>query len=143
MSSVHHPCAMPGMLCLSCRLSAHYDVDGVADSAVLVLAKFSSALNPNMPKPRINFGRDGKACAAVETMFLIVTRWVFTGPNCASISHLAVRQCCRSADAGSHTWLHCYICQPSGWWDLCLCQHNEGICGCTESCSFLCHPTDA
>eukprot|EP00878_Enallax_costatus_P015929 GHUV01016699.1.p1 GENE.GHUV01016699.1~~GHUV01016699.1.p1 ORF type:complete len:757 (+),score=260.66 GHUV01016699.1:586-2856(+) len=63
------------LLCSVCRLSAHYDVDGVADSAVLVLAKFSSALNPNMPKPRVNFGRDAKACAAVETMFLIVTRY--------------------------------------------------------------------
>lgn len=62
------------MFCCCCRLAAHYNVDGVADSAVLVLTKFSAALNPNMPKPRINFGRDAKACAAVETMFLIVTR---------------------------------------------------------------------
>ncbi len=56
------------------RLAAHYDVEGVADSAVLMLAKFSGALNPNMPKPRVAFGRDQKACAAVETMFIIVTR---------------------------------------------------------------------
>jgi hypothetical protein len=61
--------------CCCChRLAAHYDVEGVADSAVLLLAKFSGMLTPNIPKPRVAFGRDKKACAAVEMMFLIVTR---------------------------------------------------------------------
>jgi hypothetical protein len=59
------------------RLAAHYDVEGVVDSAVLVLAKFSGPLSPSLPKPRVTFGRDAKACAAVETLFLIATRWVF------------------------------------------------------------------
>ncbi|WIA18254.1 hypothetical protein OEZ85_009722 [Tetradesmus obliquus] len=57
------------------RLAAHYDVEGVADSAVLLLAKFSGSLTPAIPKPRVAFGRDKKACAAVEMMFLIVTRY--------------------------------------------------------------------
>jgi hypothetical protein len=60
--------------CCCCRLAAHYDVEGVADSAVLLLAKFSGMLTPNIPKPRVAFGRDKKACAAVEMMLLIVTR---------------------------------------------------------------------
>lgn len=57
------------------RLGAHYDIEGVADSAVLVLAKFTNALNPSIPKPRVAFGRDPKACAAVETMLLLVNRY--------------------------------------------------------------------
>eukprot|EP00775_Hariotina_reticulata_P002968 gene2968-3253_t len=57
------------------RLAAHYDVEGVVDSAVLVLAKFSAPLSLNLPKPRVAFGRDVKACAALETLFLIATRY--------------------------------------------------------------------
>jgi len=56
------------------RLGAHYDIEGVADSAVLVLAKFTNTLNPSIPKPRVAFGRDPKACAAVEAMLLLVNR---------------------------------------------------------------------
>lgn len=62
------------MLHATCRLGAHYDIEGVADSAVLVLAKFTTALNPSIPKPRVAFGRDPKACAAVEAMLLMVNR---------------------------------------------------------------------
>lgn len=58
------------------RLGAHYDIEGVADSAVLVLAKFTNSLNPSIPKPRVAFGRDPKACAAVEAMLLMVNRCV-------------------------------------------------------------------
>lgn len=59
-----------------CRLGAHYNIEGVADSAVLVLAKFTSTLNPSIPKPRVAFGRDPKACAAVEAMLQMVNRQV-------------------------------------------------------------------
>ncbi len=63
------------VLCYAdCRLGAHYDIDGVADSAVLVLAKFTTSLNPSIPKPRVAFGRDPKACAAVEAMLQMVNR---------------------------------------------------------------------
>jgi hypothetical protein len=68
------PCLSAAAASLAARLAAHYDVEGVADSAVLLLAKFSGMLTPNIPKPRVAFGRDKKACAAVEMMFLIVTR---------------------------------------------------------------------
>lgn len=61
--------------CAACRLGAHYDIDGVADSAVLVLAKFTTTLNPSIPKPRVAFGRDPKACAAVEAMLQMVNRY--------------------------------------------------------------------
>jgi hypothetical protein len=62
--------------CILCRLGAHYDIEGVADSAVLVLAKFTSTLNPSIPKPRLAFGRDHLACAAVEAMLQMVNRQV-------------------------------------------------------------------
>ncbi|KAF8061912.1 hypothetical protein HT031_004172 [Scenedesmus sp. PABB004] len=57
------------------RLAAHYDVEGVADSAVLLLAKFGAALHPGVPKPRVAFGRDAKARAALETLCIIATRY--------------------------------------------------------------------
>lgn len=41
---------------------------------MLTLAKFSGALTPAVPKPRVAFGRDARAVAAVEAMFLIVAR---------------------------------------------------------------------
>jgi hypothetical protein len=63
------------LCCAACRLGAHYDIDGVADSAVLVLAKFTTTLNPSIPKPRVAFGRDPKACAAVEAMLQMVNRY--------------------------------------------------------------------
>lgn len=47
----------------------------MADSAVLVLAKFTTTLNPSIPKPRVAFGRDPKACAAVEAMLQMVNRY--------------------------------------------------------------------
>lgn len=56
------------------RLGAHYDIEGVADAAVLVLAKCSAPLAPSMPRPRAAFGRDGKACDAMVTLFLLVNR---------------------------------------------------------------------
>lgn len=76
--STWYACALHliALLRLLCRLGAHYDIEGVADSAVLVLAKFTSSLNPSIPKPRVAFGRDPKACAAVETMLLMVNRCV-------------------------------------------------------------------
>lgn len=65
----------PASLCFPApRLAAHYDVEGVVDSAVLVLAKFAAPLSVGHPKPRVAFGRDAKACAAVEALILIVTR---------------------------------------------------------------------
>ena len=58
------------------RLASHFEVDGVADSAVLALARFSGSLNPALPKARVllSFGQDHRAQAAVETTFHIVTR---------------------------------------------------------------------
>jgi hypothetical protein len=75
------------------RLGAHYDIEGVADSAVLVLAKFTTTLNPSIPKPRVAFGRDPKACAAVETMLLMVNRCVaVTNPGLQTLSlHRPIR----------------------------------------------------
>jgi hypothetical protein len=42
---------------------------------VLALSKFSGALTPAVTKPRVAFGRDARAVAAVEAMFQIVARW--------------------------------------------------------------------
>ena len=42
----------------------------------MTLSKFGAALTPAAPKPRVAFGRDARAVAAVEAMFLVVARWV-------------------------------------------------------------------
>ncbi len=72
-SNTHPPLPAPHV---PRRLAAHYDVEGVADSVLLLLSRYSAPLNVGAPKPRVVFGRDVKACAAVEAMFAIATRCV-------------------------------------------------------------------
>lgn len=129
------------------RLGAHYDIEGVADSAVLVLAKFTTPLSPSIPKPRVAFGRDPKACAAVEAMLQMVNRFglccagptapVFAAVGCGLLLQ-AICQETRRANAG------CIGACGSNLTQACTCAHAHlsshtlpSVCTCSLCC-WLC-----
>lgn len=62
-------------LTLAARVAAHHNVDEVMDSLVVSLCKFTTMLNPAVPKPTVAFGEDFKSRQAAETVFMLANRY--------------------------------------------------------------------
>lgn len=45
------------------------------DSLVVSLCKWTTLLDPNVPKPTVAFGEHPKACMAMEVVFQVAHRW--------------------------------------------------------------------
>lgn len=60
---------------LAVRIAGSFDIDDVADGVALALCKFTAPLSPGVTRPRVAFGREPKACAAMEALFHIVNRY--------------------------------------------------------------------
>lgn len=56
------------------KVAAFHRVDGVMDSLVVSLSKFTAALDPSTPRPALAFGENEKARMATQALFTLANR---------------------------------------------------------------------